>query len=412
MPNSRTNLLCAEPPVSTEKQYEQFAARLQRQARQGAGTRPWRRALRVLLTENADHGSNGAARLTAWVVADNAVNSLWAGSTLSEFYMSAIVACPQLSRIIFTCPTDGRTGYAPRLVWKSRGNQSGDRRSLASEFRDLDISLHSAALESAQVRSETPSNLNILLQIGRSPAVQWDAIEQFVKHVSAQNYLDCSADEALRILDLSRTLMPCLPDGSGVLTRWRAIKMLAEKGWLNGHVAGQRPLRPHGTAATPAEIFGLVSAAFGSSMTELAGPRRLTSLIHQRYFGAAIIRRATSRTLVEIGSILGGRDHATVINGLDRIDSWNEIDPVHGRLLNMFVQLADNLGIMKHKEFRLKAAAEINSAKHSSLEPGDASASPVSRGNGSRTRRSNETQSAGFTRLKPLSPVQAGRRIH
>ena len=371
MPNSRTHLLCAEPPVATEGQYEPLAARLQRQARQQAGIRPWRRAFRVILTENGDRAGKDGASLTAWVVADTAVNALWASSALDEFHLSAVAACPQVSRIIFTCPTDGRTGFAPRVVLKTRGRGPADGESLSAEFRDFAISLHAAALEPAPVRSGAPSNLDILLRISNSQAVQWEAIKQFLRHASALRYLECSIDEALRILDLSRTLMPGHPDGTGMLTRWRAIRMLAGKGWLDGYVGGQRPLRPHGTAATPAEIFGLVSAAFGRSMEDLAGPRRHASLIHPRYFGAAVIRRATSRTLIEIGSILGGRDHATIIHGLDRIDEWNETDPVHGRLLDTFIQLADNLGIMKNKEFRLMAASEIRDEQMATHAPAE-----------------------------------------
>ena len=371
MPNSRTHLLCAEPPVATEGQYEPLAARLQRQARQQAGIRPWRRAFRVILTENGDQAGKDGASLTAWVVADTAVNALWASSALGEFHSSAVAACPQVSRIIFTCPTDGRTGFAPRVVLKTRGRGPADGESLSAEFRDFAISLHAAALEPAPVRSGAPSNLDILLRISHSQAVQWEAIKQFLKHASALRYLECSIDEALRILELSRTLMPGHPDGTGMLTRWRAIRMLAGKGWLDGYVGGQRPLRPHGTAATPAEIFGLVSAAFGRSMEDMAGPRRHASLIHPRYFGAAVIRRATSRTLIEIGSILGGRDHATIIHGLDRIDEWNETDPVHGRLLDTFIQLADNLGIMKNKEFRLMAASEIRDEQMATHAPAE-----------------------------------------
>lgn len=371
MSNSRTHLLSAEPPIATEGQYEPLAARLQRQARQQAGIRPWRRAIRVILTENGDRTGKDGARLTAWVVADTAVNALWASSALGEFRLSAVAACPQVSRIIFTCPTDGRTGFAPRVVLKTRGRGSEDGGSLSAEFRDFGVSLHAAALESAPVRSGAPSNLDILLRISHSQAVQWEAIRQFLKHASALRYLECSIDEALRILDLSRTLMPGHPDGTGMLTRWKAIRMLAGKGWLDGYVGGQRPLRPHGTAATPAEVFGLVSAAFGRSMEDLAGPRRHAPLIHPRYFGAAVIRRATSRTLIEIGSILGGRDHATIIHGLDRIENWNETDPVHGRLLDTFVQLADNLGIMKSKEFRLMAASEIKDEQMAAHAPAD-----------------------------------------
>ena len=361
MMHLRNQVLRAVPPVATKNHYKPFAARLQRQVREQAGRRPWRKALRVFLAENEDYRKYGRPRLTAWVVADNAINSLWAGSVLGGFHRIAMMTCPQISRIVFTCPTDARTGYAPRIVWKSNRRAPEKRRVWFSELRDFEVFLNSAALEPVATRNSQITNVDILAQINCSPTIQWEAIVQFVKHAGAQRYLDCSVDEALLILDLSRTIMPYSPDGTNMLTRWRAIRMLAEKDRLNGYIGRQRPLRPFGTAARPEEILDLVSTAFGRSRQELASPRRTAELIHPRYFAAAVIRRATSRTLVEIASLLGGRDHATILNGLDRIDNWTDMDPIHGKLLDAFVQLGDNLGLMKQKEFRLMAISEIES---------------------------------------------------
>ena len=55
-------------------------------------------------------------------------------------------------------------------------------------------------------------------------------------------------------------------------TRWKAMRMLAQKDLLNGFVGVQRPLRPHGTSAAPKEILNLVSTIFQMPADELTGP--------------------------------------------------------------------------------------------------------------------------------------------
>ena len=367
MLNHQNQFMCAEPPVESEEKYKRMAARLLRQARQLAGRRPWRAAFRVVLTENEDLPKHGKPRLTCWVIADNCTYALWAGAVLGDFHQTALSTCPQVSRIVVTSPTDGRSGFAPRIVWKSRRRQPNERRAWSTEFRDFETSLCSAIVEPAPVRDRAITSTDILAQIGRSPAIQWEAIIQLVKHADAQGFLDCTVEEALRILDLSCTVMPVSPDGTLSLTRWRAIKILVEKGRLQGFVGRQRPLRPHGTAAMPGEILDMVSTAFGIAREQIAGPRRTTALLHPRYVAATIMRGATSRSLIEIGSELGGRDHASVINGLDRMGYWSDIDPIHGKLLDVLVQVADNFGIMKNKDYRLIAISELEHAKETAM---------------------------------------------
>ncbi len=359
MMNDQSHTLENRVPVSSDPGLELISSRLQRQLVQLAGKRPWRRSMQVTVTANEDLKKNGKSRLTVWVVAENAVDALWAGSALGDFHLAARTVCPRISRIVFTSETMGITGHAPSVTWKSRRRHPRERQSWRTEYREFETALNSCAHPQTVVPGGFASSIELLGQIGRSPAIQWEAIVQFVRHASNHGFLDCSVEEALRILDIARTILPCNSEGTILLTRWRAMQMLAEKHRLRGHVGAQRPLRPIGTAATPNEIMELICSVFGRSREELAGSRRTASLTHPRYFAAAVIRRATSRSLLEIGSVLGGRDHATVLSGLYRIDHWNELDPVHGKLLNSFAQVADNLGLMKRKDYRVMAAKEL-----------------------------------------------------
>jgi len=54
--------------------------------------------------------------------------------------------------------------------------------------------------------------------------------------------------------------------------------------------------------------------------TQLKGPKRDASLVRARQIAMHILYKDLGITLVEVGNILGGRDHTTVMHGVDKID--------------------------------------------------------------------------------------------
>ncbi len=345
-------------PEDSDGKYTALAARFHRLVSEQAGRRPWRRNFRIVLEENSDLNLHDRPRLTIWLVAGNPVYALWASVTLVGLARAVRNVCPQVSRMVFTCPTDEDTGYSPRIVRRFNRREHHPANLLAPHLPEFEKWLSRVAVSQGHDDDGPVSNSELLWSISRNPRIQWEAVTQLVRHADAQGYLGCDAGEALRVLELSRLLTPAAPDGRNLLTRWKAMRMLAEKDLLNGFVGVQRPLRPHGSSAAPMEILNLVSAIFRMPADDLAGPRRTAVIVHPRYFAAAVIRRTTSRSLESVGALLGGRDHATVIHGLGQLGEWTDSDPIHGKLLDMVVQTADNLGIMKRKEFRLQALTE------------------------------------------------------
>jgi chromosomal replication initiator protein len=53
--------------------------------------------------------------------------------------------------------------------------------------------------------------------------------------------------------------------------------------------------------------------------TQLKGPKRDASLAMARQITMYILKKELSMTHVEIGNMLGGRDHTTVMHGVDKI---------------------------------------------------------------------------------------------
>jgi chromosomal replication initiator protein len=70
---------------------------------------------------------------------------------------------------------------------------------------------------------------------------------------------------------------------------------------------------------TPDRVIGEVIRHFDSSLAELRGRARSKEIVLPRQVAMYILREETGSSLVEIGELLGGRDHSTVMHGIDKI---------------------------------------------------------------------------------------------
>ena len=77
---------------------------------------------------------------------------------------------------------------------------------------------------------------------------------------------------------------------------------------------------------TPDEILTKTSESFGVSLEKLQGPSRDRQTSEARHVAMYLLRKKTSLTLREIGLILGGRDHASVVSAINKIKSNPIVD--------------------------------------------------------------------------------------
>lgn len=75
-------------------------------------------------------------------------------------------------------------------------------------------------------------------------------------------------------------------------------------------------------------VFEHVAAFYGVPVIEIASHRREARIAWARHIGMYLARKLTLRSLPEIGRMVGGRDHTTILHGCRRIAALVEGDPV------------------------------------------------------------------------------------
>jgi chromosomal replication initiator protein len=70
---------------------------------------------------------------------------------------------------------------------------------------------------------------------------------------------------------------------------------------------------------TPSQVIETISKFYNLSVQELVSASRNKELVQPRQVAMYLIRQETDASLPEIGGLLGGRDHTTVIHGIDRV---------------------------------------------------------------------------------------------
>jgi len=86
-----------------------------------------------------------------------------------------------------------------------------------------------------------------------------------------------------------------------------------------------------------AEIMQRVAFETGLRPTEIIGPCRGGPIFRARCAVSLLAKMLTTRSLGQIGQVLGARDHTTIINQLRRADEFMVTDPAFRLLLERVV---------------------------------------------------------------------------
>lgn len=70
---------------------------------------------------------------------------------------------------------------------------------------------------------------------------------------------------------------------------------------------------------TPSQVIETVAKFYNISVADMVSPSRNKELVQPRQIAMYLLRQETDASLPEIGGLLGGRDHTTIIHGVERI---------------------------------------------------------------------------------------------
>lgn len=95
---------------------------------------------------------------------------------------------------------------------------------------------------------------------------------------------------------------------------------------------------------TPEFIISIVAEHFGLKGEDLASTKRNKEIVYPRQIAMYLCREMTSTPLAVIGKCMGGRDHTTIIHGIDKVKDSIDSDET----------LRSTVDILKKKLTRLK----------------------------------------------------------
>jgi chromosomal replication initiator protein len=85
-------------------------------------------------------------------------------------------------------------------------------------------------------------------------------------------------------------------------------------------------LLPQRRSLAPQQIMLAVADHFGLDVADLCGRSRALAVARPRQIAMFLVREETDASLPQIGDLLGGRDHTTILHGCERITEMMEND--------------------------------------------------------------------------------------
>jgi chromosomal replication initiator protein len=95
---------------------------------------------------------------------------------------------------------------------------------------------------------------------------------------------------------------------------------------------------------SPSQVVEIVAKFYNISVQELVSSSRSKELVQPRQVAMYLVRQETDASLPEIGALLGGRDHTTVIHGVERVkDRLESEDQLRRDVMSIREQLYLNV---------------------------------------------------------------------
>ena len=147
-----------------------------------------------------------------------------------------------------------------------------------------------------------------------------------LRHLVTEAGLEITDQEALTLL--AKRVETNLRQLHGALTRTIAEASLRSTPLSSDLIARIFPTRREDpVAVTPELIKSATARHFQTDVETLASRNRDRRTSNARNIAIFLTREMTNLSLPQIGSLYGGRDHSTVLNSINRVESLISVDP-------------------------------------------------------------------------------------
>ena len=93
----------------------------------------------------------------------------------------------------------------------------------------------------------------------------------------------------------------------------------------------------------PDEIIKNVCYFYKIKTTQIKSSKRDAFLVKPRQVAMYLLKKELGLTYVEIGHLLGGRDHTTIMHGVEKVDNMLKNSTISGDILGIPKLKVDNL---------------------------------------------------------------------
>lgn len=97
------------------------------------------------------------------------------------------------------------------------------------------------------------------------------------------------------------------------------------------------------------ELIAKAAVMFRVTAAEITGPRRARVFLRPR-LAVYLAARVSGRTYQQIGRIVGGRDHSTIVAGCDSAEELFKRDPGFRAATRTLIAMAENWQVVNRQE--------------------------------------------------------------
>ncbi len=202
------------------------------------------------------------------------------------------------------------------------------KESTQEEFFHTFNELHSAKSKQIVLTSDRPPKMMVTLEERLRSRFEWGLMTDIappdletrmaiLQHKVATMHTPVAADV---IEFVAKQIQSNVRELEGALTRLIATSEMTGRPisvqFARDTLADLVGKRAH---ITPSQVIETVAKYYSISVPEMVSPSRNKELVQPRQVAMYLIRQETDASLPEIGGLLGGRDHTTILHGVERV---------------------------------------------------------------------------------------------